>query len=963
MAFAYDSGNNRITQTGTDTDLSGLAVGTGNITSSQLTITTEGQITQYSIADGVKFHIDGTLTTNPSTELLVINDQLFTTPGPGSAGNPANRKPSSIEINGTWNFGVQTNGVWAEGVGVNFTGGSDRFFNRGSPGDQGAHIQINASGTLNWNGGIMQGECIFGLVSGATINNNARAVFNQQGEAASIPGRSTGTVFPGPYLTRILTANANFNDFNYIGGSLSFGVNTQNSTFAINRFNSDVAYWPQHETSDDDVSNEVSIRDIRVGGNNVDVAVYQNSFMRVLNAEAGSNLICIGGEPDANAANNWGYTYGVREIGGNITNTAGDPAIARVLIRDGGSRGRKNLQSLNDLADNFYIYDFNGSNQFGYSVYSVANGAPFVAAAGNLTQLATRLEDANDVDGIALWVCNVGSAQVASATGRGTNDTGPYQKDLRSKTGIAGMDTFDFHVWSYEHAYTGLLDQNLAGTGAFSVSPVLAADASITENRTQITARNTGLNINTSTPANDALTYTSSSLVVNQAFTLDNLYDLIKFRKGSVDADAEVPNTSSMILSASNGTINMGSLTPTFGSTGRISVGATNTGLTTLGNLNLNNITAANGTWTAGSFLNPLSGGNFNAVGGIFSGTVTLPAISADTEVAINASDLRNVTFAIDGSNTNNAVYLLRVTNDAMLPNTITETSSPFRLSPAFTDVTLNLTLPGTRAITDTDVRLDVFNITGGSLVSTTPLVTDVASFSNTQISNLGRSGGVSDVRVVITGPGLADTITDINIGTPTSNQTISQPITVSQDLTYAAGVTYTGSATDFASSIATTWDAANTRVLYDISGFTGTLARNVDSNALLSAAKGQAAYNVGVANFNMNLVVTFSRSETTLRTGTFLLRNGEATGQQRLQSVRQLNTNGTFSDISSPSGIRARGGFDDVLIESNPSGATDAQIAAAVNESNSAQTTALQTSITDDGASTRSTVWAAKFS
>ena len=286
--------------------------------------------------------------------------------------------------------------------------------------------------------------------------------------------------------------------------------------------------------------------------------------------------------------------------------------------------------------------------------------------------------------------------------------------------------------------------------------------------------------------------------------------------------------------------------------------------------------------------------------------------------------------------------------------------------------VDINLVLP-TGFTLGGNTRMDVFNITGGSLVSATPLASDFTGSSITSgltgLSTLGRSGGITDIRVVISAPGLNDSITDINVGTHTNAATITQAITATADVAFASGASYNGTvgnntqddADRFANSISTTWDAANTRVLYDISGYTTGQAGNVETNRLMNNAKGQAAYNVGVANHNISILFSPGQNEVVIREGTYQLRNGETTGQQQLQSIRQRNnSDGTLVRVVE---VRVRSGFRDVLVQDNPTGATDAQIEAAVNASNAAQTTALQTSITNDGASTRSTVWASKFS
>jgi hypothetical protein len=137
MSFTESSGT--ITQTGTDTNLSGLTGVTG------VTVVDNGSHKTYHL-DGKKLRIDGTLTIDPQVECLLFERQ-------------------DLDIAGTLNFGVTA-----------VIGGATRYSRAIGliSHDIGyARFLVLSGGTLNWNGGAMKltGGCDFKDGSNVSITN------------------------------------------------------------------------------------------------------------------------------------------------------------------------------------------------------------------------------------------------------------------------------------------------------------------------------------------------------------------------------------------------------------------------------------------------------------------------------------------------------------------------------------------------------------------------------------------------------------------------------------------------------------------------------------------------------------------------------------------------------------------------------------------------------------------------
>jgi hypothetical protein len=158
--MSFSEVSNKITQTGTDTDLSGLNGVTG------VTTTIRGNHTTYTIASTHFLEVKGTLSIDPAYETLQLMKQAIN----AGSGHP-------LTVTGTLNLGVKTtaNGKdkYSVGVGIdlpneNLTGQMYRFFG----------ISFGGSSTFLWNGGIIRTTATLRTANGATVTVNSGIFYN-----------------------------------------------------------------------------------------------------------------------------------------------------------------------------------------------------------------------------------------------------------------------------------------------------------------------------------------------------------------------------------------------------------------------------------------------------------------------------------------------------------------------------------------------------------------------------------------------------------------------------------------------------------------------------------------------------------------------------------------------------------------------------------------------------------------
>jgi hypothetical protein len=318
--MAFNLSGSTITQTGTDSDLSGLAAITG------VTTITEGDVLKphntYSIGDR-RLVIDGTLSHDPASELLIIGD--------GISGE-------SILVNvGTYNYGITT-------VFSGFTQRSTELglvITRISNSNWAQPVfDVSGSGTFNWNGGIINtgGTFYFRDSSTVTIND---AIIN-------IKNPHLGQ------LIRSFTTNLNVNGLKKIGGGVILYV-SPSSFEGYEPIHSDLS--PQGVGRQDysllfyGNSTPMTVKDFKGFGNPIDISYIDNGGAKLENPLNGSSTT-IGGWLSGTRSDT--YIITTKNIDISFVDDLGSIINPKVYAIDINSGNRKDQNSNNDTQDKVY---------------------------------------------------------------------------------------------------------------------------------------------------------------------------------------------------------------------------------------------------------------------------------------------------------------------------------------------------------------------------------------------------------------------------------------------------------------------------------------------------------------------------------------------------------------------------------------------------------------------------------
>jgi hypothetical protein len=164
--MSFTEASNKITQTGTDADLSGLNGITG------VTTTVRANHTTYTIASTHSLQVTGTLSIDPAYETLQLMKQAV------------NSGSFPLTVTDTLNLGVKTtaNGKdkYSVGVGIDLPNEntSGQMFNTFG-------ISFGGSSTFLWNGGIIRTTATLRTAGGATVTINNGIFYNLAEQSAN----------------------------------------------------------------------------------------------------------------------------------------------------------------------------------------------------------------------------------------------------------------------------------------------------------------------------------------------------------------------------------------------------------------------------------------------------------------------------------------------------------------------------------------------------------------------------------------------------------------------------------------------------------------------------------------------------------------------------------------------------------------------------------------------------------
>ena len=739
--------NFTLTQTGTDANLSGLNpsnINGGTLANRQAAVSVaDGNVKDiYTVAAGTTLVINGTLTLSPYVEQLIVDD-----------GTTGDGDTSVILVNtGTFNIGATANnGVFDAGItAIEFTTRALPWWSGASQADDlaGSSFVVAPAGTLNWNGGSMIGPATYSLQGECNIGGNAAIV--SLGDVINPPGTF-------PYLTRFLSSDIDIQALNYVGGSISLGSGYDGIRASIDRFNGYTAYWPQYVSGGNTSRrNPATIFGSSSLGNTVDFAVELNCVLNVENHVQGTGSRCSGffgnGRGAANATNA-GHIIFYRTFETDVTDIFGNDVEGYVYIRDFNNSARKNQEIAGAVIDDRvdFVYDFplDGSISDGTTTFAATSSHQF-------------LPERSIISGIV-------SAGGSNASG--TTDAGPYIKDLRGfttlnadgtvATSTIGNQNMRAYIWSYaENEAIVDLDLDDGTRVALNYTGVHTPNLSVTQTLAQATAA-----------WNNQLTITAALLTVNSDITLDDLYDFCRYRKVTDTTLREVPSAGTMILSAESGAIDLGATNLTLA--GDLTVGTTNTSITTTGDLN------AGGNAISGAF-------TVDDVTGLSDTTDVTLTTTSTTAIQLSAADAThtNLTTSTGSYTTANEATLVggaigAVTiagaGDLVATDTaFTNTNITSRGAKSFTDTTGNpdidnsstLTLVGNEWTTGSSIAITtgVLNLDGGSY--TTALTGNISAATSWIWSNLAANDVNFDI-TGLTGSGQI-TITTNNVATRT---------------------------------------------------------------------------------------------------------------------------------------------------------------------------------------------------
>ena len=749
-------------QTGTDADFSGLSGLTG------VTVTTQGNKQLYTIATDRTIRIDGVLTGDGEFEELITTREV------------ANGSNSCIVIasTGTWNAGklksnpggttsstLYTKGtIWRQTGNITGNNWFNGGFASGAARLTGAHLSV--AGTLNLNGSTFAGPMMITFSNDAVVNS----VY-----AANILSDDTSRPAGQEWLSRYYQGTTNIGQVDQQGGTIQLeAINSASGNkLTLQRSNAGIGAWSQSGANNlggvtfDPANPGTNYTTLSfLGSNNVvDFAQYSNQIdtntnmgaTRLQNCPQGTDLDINGGETDAaSRQDNWGYTWMTRTIGTNIQSLADQSnQQGAFYIKDYNETGNDRspstrVTSIDDSADAIYFGLFNGS------LTSLSVTGPYAMVSPNRNSETEILIAVNNLSGGAL-------ADPANPLRiRATKNTGIWKWDQRTKSLTLGDDRFDVFFWSYENNHWSL-DDNLAGgllNEAHTYSFLTLPDASITNDRATITALNASLGSNF-VVANTSIT--TGTVSVN----LDQVYDLVKYKKETSVANIIIPTTTTLVLDSDGSEIDLKALTITQG-TGLWTVGSNHTKVKHDTVLDLSKFTLAGGIELTAPTLSNLP---------TTVGTSTLNPTNVMTSTGshtIGSGSIINGALTASG---NGNSFGGRITNAVILSSTSTGVNSVSgTMDSTFTSAATSLhTLTGTNtgvvSLTNGTVSTSS-DYSGGSTLTASGTGNSTIQGSSTGLVTLGNASSGHTLNAIMTGGFTIGTGVSSFAGTSSANST-----------------------------------------------------------------------------------------------------------------------------------------------------------------------------------------------
>ena len=752
--------NNRVVITMTLTETLGDTENTDLSNLDEVTYELVGTTHTYTFDSDTRLQVEGTLNINTERSKIVMLREVV-----------AILQPSILIVEGTAgivNFGVEKiagSGIYTDGVGMEFAGGSKvgggGYLNL----TVGQHLSID--GTFTINGGRVKGPFSWSLTTDGEIAGSYPSKF------LVYDNQSTA------WLSKLRLGTISATGLTMEGGAMVLSSDGGRGTYSINRVAGDVGYQNEGNTaiSDTGATNTYAIiKDISFEANTVDYGCYSIDHSgAVINPGNGAKLqnIAQGSAVNVNGALTAGaidrnsnvYVLGTQRITSDLMSLAdGSAQTGIILMRDtnrfanltvdveGGTQKTPLSTSRSEFDDNSQ-FTYRGDVLNGV----IDNWSPLGGyGAGKLVSLGGETE-------IVLWTYSSTLIDGVNRP-RDNNNEGIWARDIRGATDditAATLDQFDFHIWSYENNYVRHRAV-VAGVEDYTIMEALTVDPAVTLSRAAAVALE-------ESSKGDALTYTTAQINLTAALTLDELYDIIKMRKELDVSDENLPSLSTMIISGDGEEIDLSAMTNNFTGSGVLSAGTNHRKVTHDTELSLDDFTLA-GLEVSASALT-LSGSSLTVPAGCKL-TGTLTKNSATTITVEDDGDVSGLILAGTGTFT-----LVGVTDSDISSSTATTinafTHSVIIDTSAVSETTFYRVLTGSTLATLSDS--DTFGSVTGATNSHT------IALDSTSITSLSLGGAV----VVV-----ATSADGLDVRHVTTLQDTTDNITINKNLSYNSAAT-----------------------------------------------------------------------------------------------------------------------------------------------------------------------------
>lgn len=474
MSFSLNATTGLITQSGTDTDLSGLSGITG------VTVydddPTRGKVT-YDMGD-LRLDIDGTLSHDPDRELMIFHHEK------SSSSNSVSEPVLTISGGGTYNYGVKTTTSdgkvgYSTGCGLMITG---RGYSNWHPSDNAINIGSNNANFV-CRGGVV--ECSRGLYFGGNVDIEETVFLNASSRfSLEIRVFGSGTISTDRAQNIVLAGGISVMD--------AYRMTEQKIVFregAISRVFGD---YYEAELFDFDVSKNVFKYDIGNCGS-TDHSIQDH---HVVNSATGSDVRTMWRNTTGNT-NQMGNTFIHKEVSFNLKDTSeiGIEGV-KLYLQDNPSSFAKSI-SITSISNRVYTqptlatavlsngnktisYDYTGDIEYEKTTDVNGDIAKFrvLTATQFLEKKASDSSATQYFDSFSGGKWKESDGQEPKHSDWDTNRFGNFYKVDRRSNSNSNADDFTFKFCSYGHMLSSTT-QALKGLGELEVDWVLFDDALI----------------------------------------------------------------------------------------------------------------------------------------------------------------------------------------------------------------------------------------------------------------------------------------------------------------------------------------------------------------------------------------------------------------------------------------------------------------------------------------------------